>query len=239
MRLFLFENAIYKPTQDPFPGFLIQHEGHNILIDTGITQDDADALNKDNGNDCVEVGPKRLPINFLNKLGLKAKDIDVVINTHFHFDHCGFNRLFKNATFYVQRTHYDYVKNSNDKMFGLTLRHWEDPALKYTFVNGDKQILDRIHAIKTDGHVIGIQSVLIELPKTGNVLIASDAMRDSRMLNANNPLEYSMFDANAEMVNEGVKKLKSFIKEMDVKLIIFNHDGKTWPAYKRFPEYYD
>lgn len=239
MRLYLFENAIYKPTQDPFPGFLIQHNGHNILVDTGITQDDADALNRENGNDGVEVGPKRLPKYFLNELGLQPNDIDVVINTHFHYDHCGFNRLFKKATFYVQKIHYDYAKSSKDKMFGLTIRHWEDSSLEYKYTNGDEKILDGIHVIKTDGHIIGIQSVFVDLPKTGRVLIASDAMRDSRMLNARNPAEYSMFDANAELVNKGVEKLRTFIKEMNVKFTIFNHDGKTWPSYKRFPEYYD
>src|SRR5574340_1138117 len=41
--------------------------------------------------------------NALRRIGVKPEDIDIVINTHLHADHCSFNRIFKNATWIIQR----------------------------------------------------------------------------------------------------------------------------------------
>jgi N-acyl homoserine lactone hydrolase len=241
MRLFVFENGVYKPNGDPFPGFLVQTDSDfNILIDTGITPEDAARLNQIMGANDVEVGESRLLLNILDGLGISPSNIHAVINTHFHYDHCGYNRSFPQAEFYVQKSHYEYALSSTDPAFGLVERHWEDPALHYHLLEGDQEILPGIHVIRTDGHVRGIQSVLIELPKSGNILIASDAMRDSRMLASDvNPAQYSMFDTDPVLVNEGVKKLKRSVIEKNIQQVIFNHDGRVWPTYKKAPDFYD
>ena len=58
---------------------LIQTKKHNIIIDTS-SRDKRDLIIKE-----------------LDKLGLKPEDIDIVINTHDHWDHVENNDLFKNA----------------------------------------------------------------------------------------------------------------------------------------------
>lgn len=241
MKLYVFENAVYKPKGDPFPGFLVQSDNNmNILIDTGVTPEDARRLNEIIGANDVEVGDPRLPLNVLGTLGIAPQNIHAVINTHFHYDHCGFNRSFPQAEFYVQKSHYEYALSSKNEAFGLTERHWDDPALRYHLIDGDQEILPGIRVVRTDGHVRGIQSVIVELKKTGNVLIASDAMRNSRMLADDvNPAQYSMFDTDPEMVNQGVQKLKRVIVEQNIQLVIFNHDGSVWPTYKKPPAFYD
>lgn len=239
MRLYVFENGMYTPTMTPFPGFLVQDGQRNILIDTGLRPEDAALVNAANGDDGVQVGEARTPPAILAKLGLTPDDIDVVVNTHFHYDHCGYNRLFRKARFYVQESHYRFAKQSQDQAFGLSSRHWEDPGLDYHLLDGDGEFTAGLTACRTDGHVIGMQSIVVKLPHTGNVLIASDAMRDSRMLEAENPSEHSMFDQDANLVNDGVRKLRGLIREMDVKLVLFNHDGKVWPHYRKLPDYYD
>lgn len=237
MKLYIFENGMYKPSKTPFPGFLIVRGNDKILIDTGITQEDSDKINRDNGDDGMVVTDDHLPINCLKKIGIAPEMVTHVINTHFHFDHCGFNESFPNARFFVQRDHYGDAMHSRDEGYGLTKRHWENNA--YEFVDGDEEILPGIHAVRTDGHVTGIQSIVVELNKRGNVLIASDAMRDSRMLHDENPARYSMFDDHPEKVREGVKKLRETIRERSISLVIYNHDGTLWPTYKKSPEYYD
>ena len=241
MKLYVFENAVYKPNGDPFPGFLVRTDNNfNILIDTGIMPEDARRLNEIIGANDVDVGESRLPLNILGTLGISPQNIHAVINTHFHYDHCGYNRSFPQAEFYVQKSHYEYALSSQDDAFGLTERHWDDPALRYHLINGDQEILPGIHVVQTDGHVRGIQSVIVELKKTGNVLIASDAMRDSRMFaDEVNPAQYSMFDSDPALVNQGVEKLKRKIAEKNIQLIIFNQDGRVWPTYKKAPDVYD
>src|SRR5262249_38306472 len=46
-------------------------------------------------------------------LGLVPGDIDLVINTHLHFDHCGQNAVFKHAAFYVQRAELDRCRRES------------------------------------------------------------------------------------------------------------------------------
>ena len=241
MKLYVFENAIYKPNGDPLPGFLVQTDDNsNILIDTGITPKDAERLNEIIGANDVEVGESRLLLNILDNMGIPPQNINAVINTHFHYDHCGYNRSFPQAEFYVQKSHYEYALSSKEDGFGLTKRHWEDPTLRYHLIDGDQEILQGIHVIRTDGHVRGIQSVIIELEKTGNVLIASDAMRDSRMLSDDvNPAQYSKFDTDPALVNQGVQKLIKVIADRNIQLVIFNHDGRVWPSYRKVPDFYD
>jgi hypothetical protein len=71
MKLYVFENAVYKPKGDPFPGFLVRTDDNfNILIDTGITPEDAKRLNGSIGANDVVVGESRLPLNILGTLGL-------------------------------------------------------------------------------------------------------------------------------------------------------------------------
>ncbi len=71
--------------------YLIRDEGKNILIDTG--------------NYFLR---SRL-IEKLTELDIAPDEIDVVINTHLHFDHCGNNSLFPGARHYLSKTDLDHL----------------------------------------------------------------------------------------------------------------------------------
>ena len=89
----------------PIWAFLLQGGGHNILVDTGL---DENELRTPSGF-YEETGLEPLPIlESLAKWGLAAGDIDMVINTHLHDDHCGNNRLFTKAIFYAHRLEIDF-----------------------------------------------------------------------------------------------------------------------------------
>ena len=70
----------------PVYSILIEHAEGRFLIDTGFDYDHV-----------MKVLPFEKPIQekhqtipgALALLGLEPKDIDVVVNSHFHFDHCG------------------------------------------------------------------------------------------------------------------------------------------------------
>jgi glyoxylase-like metal-dependent hydrolase (beta-lactamase superfamily II) len=100
----------YPPDQNnllPFAlnSLIVRSAERTILIETG-----AGAKLPHEITDLYRTRPCLL--QNLAKLGLAADDIDVVINTHLHFDHCGWNtcyergRLvptFPRATYYAQR----------------------------------------------------------------------------------------------------------------------------------------
>ncbi|RVA71142.1 MBL fold metallo-hydrolase, partial [Mesorhizobium sp. M7A.F.Ca.US.006.04.2.1] len=85
----------------PVYSILIEHAEGRFLIDTGYDYDHV-----------MKVLPFEKPIQekhqtipgALALLGLEPKDIDVVVNSHFHFDHCGGNKYFPHAKKICHRT---------------------------------------------------------------------------------------------------------------------------------------
>lgn len=70
---------------------LVRTGKQNILIETGI------------GNKLAEKTksfflPQEKLLESLHQAGAAPEDIDVVINSHLHFDHCGWNTVYRNGT---------------------------------------------------------------------------------------------------------------------------------------------
>lgn len=114
---------------------LIQTGRHNILIETGIG-DKFDA--KRNDIYMVDHSAASLP-DELKKAGLGLEDIDVVINTHLHFDHCGWNTrregnalvpAFPRARYFVQRGEWEHACQPTERDQGSFVREFFTPAEK-------------------------------------------------------------------------------------------------------------
>ena len=107
----------------PVHGFVVTYPGGAALVDTGVGG--PPDLIRD--WEVVNVAAA----DALGGLGLVPGDIDLVINTHLHFDHCGQNAVFKHAAFYVQRAELDRCKRESP-----TLYDWFD------FQNARFELLD-------------------------------------------------------------------------------------------------
>ena len=102
----------------------------------------------------VEVG--------LGKLGLAPEDIEIVILTHFHFDHIALGHLYKKARFIVQKKELHYARNPHP----LDAIHYDRNAfdrLNLEVIDGDKQIIPGVSVFLTPGHTPGGQSVEINV----------------------------------------------------------------------------
>ena len=94
--------------------------------------------------------------------GLTPDDIDIVVNTHLHFDHCGNNALFKNAKFIVQADEYRYAFEPDRFQQSAYLRELFDVKIDYELTQGERQIANDVFVVPTPGHSIGHQSVIIK-----------------------------------------------------------------------------
>jgi N-acyl homoserine lactone hydrolase len=100
-------------------------------------------------------------------------DIDLVINTHLHFDHCGQNAVFKHAPFYIQSAELDRARRESS-----ALADWFDfMDARFELLNGDAEILPGLSVVTTPGHTSGHQSVLVSTDNGVEVLIGDAAYK--------------------------------------------------------------
>jgi N-acyl homoserine lactone hydrolase len=212
------------------PCYLVETgDDKHILIDTGMSADarPPGAPQGENEKNVIE---------HLSELGLRPADIDTLVCTHFDIDHAGYHDAFTNAELIVQREHYLLARNGHPR-FAPARAHWDHPALRYRCIDGDAELLPGLTLLETSGHVIGHQSVLVRLPKTGPVLLAIDAVMMQRLFTTDRkawPL-----DDNEEQLLASTRKLLDLVKRELVQLVVFGHDGQWWKGLKKAPEFYE
>ncbi|MEO7421564.1 MAG: MBL fold metallo-hydrolase [Ornithinibacter sp.] len=131
----------------PVYAHLVDHPDARVLVDTGLTQ--LHPL-------VADLDPRPYP---LDTQDLDLESIDIVVNTHLHFDHCGGNRLFPGTPIHVQRTELEDALNQD----GHTIREWVDaPGLTYVPVDGEFELLPGVRLLPTPGHTRGSQVVVID-----------------------------------------------------------------------------
>jgi len=143
-----------------------------VLIDTGAGNKENEKFRDIYGLE-NEGSPTQLE-DALARAGFKPDDIDVVIDTHLHFDHAGGNTFvdtdgnvhssFPAATYYVQKGEWEYAHWNNERIRASYLPPNFDPLLatnRMKFVEGVTEIVPGITVIPTPGHTPHHQSVLV------------------------------------------------------------------------------
>lgn len=144
----------------------------------------------------------------IKKLGLDAKDIDLIVNTHCHFDHVGGNHLFPNVKVAIGEDDAESLIGDNSKltcstMFGSKIkRHDVDIKLN----EGDE--IANFKVISTPGHTLGGISLY-----DGEILICGDTIF------ANGGIGRMDIGGNVQDMKDSLSKLK----ELDVKYLLPGH----------------
>jgi N-acyl homoserine lactone hydrolase len=126
---------------------VIDHPDGRVLVDTGMT-----ALHPA----VADMDPRLVP---LSEQDVDLAGIDLVVNTHLHFDHCGGNHLFAGKPIYVQRRELDDARSEDD----YTIREWvEAPGVRYVPVEGELELLPGLRLVPAPGHTRGSQVVVVE-----------------------------------------------------------------------------
>ena len=211
----------------PIVCYLVQTvDGRNILIDSGlpaiIPEEEAEF---ENGVDVIEQ---------LANLGLKPDDIDTVISTHYDGDHAGRHAAFTQAQYVVQRVH--HLDAASNPRYASIRAEWDQPLERILLVDGDTELLPGLALIETSGHVPGHQSVLVQLPQTGAVLLTIDAVPFADGFTRGAPDDDSNPDAAA--IHASTVKLIELVEREHIGLVIFGHDQAQWDTLKKAPAFY-
>src|SRR6266446_10636019 len=211
--------------------YLVQtSDGRNILIDSGVPVD----YTPPPGTPTAE--NRKNVLEHLADLGLHPGDIDLLICTHFDVDHAGYHDVFSRAELVVQHDHYALARGGHVR-YAAARAHWDQPALRYRLIEGDTELLPGLWLIETSGHAPGHQSVLVDLPQTGKVLLAIDAVVLQRLFTADRRAWPT--DDNEEQLRASTRKLLDLVEREHVALVVFGHDGQQWQTLKKAPVCYE
>jgi glyoxylase-like metal-dependent hydrolase (beta-lactamase superfamily II) len=149
---------------------LILGPNHRVLVDPGMGAREIKKFRK-----AYEIRGAGNLEQELSRAGVRPEEIEIVINTHLHWDHSGANLklqrdgtpvpAFPNAEFYVQSGEWESATHTS----ALTRESYinqNDPTLiragQLKLVEGDLEIVPGIRVVRTPGHTPDHQSILIE-----------------------------------------------------------------------------
>jgi len=132
---------------------VVEHPDARVLVDTGFTELHPAVADLDPRLHAWDAG-----------------SIDVVINTHLHFDHVGGNHRFAGRPIYVQRQELEDARTLED----YTILDWVDaPGVTYVPVDGELELLPGVRLVPAPGHTRGSQVLVVESDGR-RVVIAGD-----------------------------------------------------------------
>lgn len=151
--------------EDPITIFYVEGEGHKILVDTGGREPD--------GRWAPYMrSPQQRPDAAVRALGVAPEEIDTILITHLHWDHCANSHLFPNARVYVQEREYAYLMSAQGQA-SPAVDAESAGLVSYELVDGDCDLLPGLRLLLAPAHSPGLQCVRIDT-NSGQFLVLSD-----------------------------------------------------------------
>jgi len=140
---------------------VIDHPEGRVLVDTGLTRLHPAVADMD---------PRLHP---LSEQDLDLAGIDLVVNTHLHFDHCGGNVVLAGRPTYVQRRELEDARTQEN----YTIPEWVDaPGVTYVPVDGELELLPGVRLLPAPGHTAGSQVVVVDTGDRPTVVCGDTAV---------------------------------------------------------------
>ncbi len=193
-----------------------------ILIDTGLE----DFMLPEGLED--ELGMKAEYLeDGLQRLGVAPHEIEIVIHTHLHNDHCENDSLFQNATFYAQKIEIDFMKDPHPLDHRYDADYLEGCNL--VAVEGEPEIAPGVQCVFTPGHTPGGQSVVVQTEKHGKVLITGFCCNEKNFPSAG-PAVCPGVHTDAIQAWESINRVKRMKEQGEIDLVVPCH--ALWPGQK-------
>jgi N-acyl homoserine lactone hydrolase len=219
----------------PIPSYLVVHPKGRLLFDTGLP---AETLE----NPVAHVGevlasyhqfdfhPGQEVAARLLAMELSPDSIDIVINSHLHFDHCGGNRQLPNADILIQKAELDHAR-SVQSTNGYLQGDW-DTGQRLRIVEGEHDVFGdgSVTCLPTYGHTPGHQSLRVQTEEGGEFILCGDACY----------LKKSLEDLHLPGIiadKEAALGVLNRLREMQARgsRIMYGHDLEFWKSIAQAP----
>ena len=217
---------------------LIRAAGKCILVETGA----GDKWDDKRRDIYAFEGAPRL-LEQLAAHGVRPEQVDIVVNTHLHFDHCGWNTrrvdgrvvpTFPNARYVVQRGELEHARNPSERdrasYFPDNFEPMEESG-QWWLLDGDQEIVPGIELIRAPGHNADMMCVRLFGGGQTAMLLADLAPTTAHLP----PVWIMGFDLYPMKTLENKKRWISEIVRRGW-LAVFGHDRKVRAAYLREKE---
>jgi glyoxylase-like metal-dependent hydrolase (beta-lactamase superfamily II) len=224
------------------PFYLVDHPEGTAVVDTGLSHDmlDDPADYGQHGAGFMEAFLPAIdydadthPRAHLDDAGYDPGDVDYLVMTHLHSDHAGHIDTFPNAEVIVQKSELRYA-------------HWPVPVQEVFYLEGDFDMLrggeydvtpvegefdvfgdGSLRTVPTPGHTPGHQSVVVELPDTGTVILGADiAHREDGYEREH----LASFNWDLQRSIESLRDLKARARRLDADVFV-THDNEHIDAF--------
>ncbi|GIF02997.1 N-acyl homoserine lactonase family protein [Actinoplanes siamensis] len=201
------ETGTGSPRVEPTLGYLIDHPGGQILVDTGMGQvPGVDAHYR----------PRRVPLaEALTAAGSRTDQIGYVVNCHLHFDHCGGNADLAGTPVFTQRPELTLARTSDEYLASLV----DHPGAVLQELDGETEILPGVVIIPTPGHTAGHQSVIVTTPD-GTLIVAGQSHDHA-----------TAFTGDVLAHRAGIAPTPAWLDRLlsfDPRRVVFAHDNAVW-----------
>ena len=223
----------------PVLSMVLKHPNGNVIFDTGC-HPGAAADGDGRWSALIDVvepvfRQEDALVNQLSKTGLAADDIDVVVCSHLHIDHCGCNAFFKKATVICHARELEYATADGADSRGYMREDWEPGPAPET-MEGQRDLFGdgKLTLISAPGHTPGSIIAHAVLDRDGAFVLASDAVPMRCCLDQ----RYApMFSWNHDQTVQTMDEIARL--EKDGATVIFGHDDDQWTGLRKGEAFYE
>jgi glyoxylase-like metal-dependent hydrolase (beta-lactamase superfamily II) len=237
--IFIPDAAREDTIEMPVSCALLCHPSGNVLFDSGCHPTVAEQAEARWGGLARLMTPIMAPgdnvITSLAAIGLSCDDVDVVVCSHLHPDHCGCNTFFKRATFIIHAKEIEAARAPGAEKSGYLAAEWEEAA-PLDLMDGQRDLFGdgRIVLVPLPGHTPGTTGAFVTLDQSGPFFLASDTVTLRSTLDTGVIPKNTW---NAAALEKSLAEVRRI--EASGATVLCGHDAAQWASLRKGADAYE